>query len=159
MKPLLLILLIVLSSCTTTREHTFSATKNKVNAVVDNSKIIFLNFKVTKTLDKTLTASLINKIIAEGQLKKNIKQETVAKLGDLECAQLDKNLKTINRLKITNPLVKNIEYIEASGEFGRKTIVLDSTTFSVRMQLNTQTKFITLKTLNNPNTNLLKIEL
>ncbi len=158
MKSIYVILLILLTGCISLKKNTISDTTNEIS-ILTKAKIIFLNYRVTKDLDKTIKVNLINKIITEGSLKKNSQKRTTNTIGDFVCIQLDKNLLPIDSLQISNPLIKNIEYVEPSGLLGKKQIELDIAEFSVRMQLNPRTKFISLKMINNTNTILLKIQL
>jgi len=158
MRPIYILLILITVSCSTLKKPTTNNTLDKTNTPI-TSKIIFINYKISKTLNKNTKLTFINKIITDGNLKKNLEQEAINNIGDLICSQQDINSKTIDSIYIKNPLIKNIEYSNPSGELGRKTIKLDSTTLSVRMSLKPQTKFITLKLLKNINNSPLKIQL
>ena len=75
MKSIYLILLILLAGCTALKKNAISDTTNDISSSTE-SKIIFLNYRVTKGLDKTIKIDLINKVITEGNLKKNIQKTT-----------------------------------------------------------------------------------
>ncbi|OEJ99310.1 hypothetical protein A8C32_09085 [Flavivirga aquatica] len=107
-------------------------------------KILFLNYGIKKTSNNLRSVKFISKIITEGKLKNNksIKQVTS---GDLECLQLDKKSKILDRIIIKNPLTKNIEYINDVKLFQTKQIDLDSTIFSIRLQLEPDTKYISIR--------------
>ncbi|MCL7765169.1 hypothetical protein MPF19_17230 [Polaribacter sp. Z014] len=154
--PLLLFLLIV--SCTSLKKSTTNSSTEETTTKVA-SKIIFLNYKISKDSNTNTNFTLINKIITDGHLKKRRKTATSRNPRDLICLQQDINSKIIDSIYIKNPLLKNVEFADPSGELGRKTIELNSTTISVRMDLNPQTKFITLKLTNNTNNSLLKTQL
>ena len=158
MKYIYLLFFLVLASCTSLKKNTTIKTTEETNIPV-TAKIIFLNYNVSKSINNTVEFSLINKIITEGSLKKNRQKETTKNAGDLICIQQDVNLVAIDSFHIENPLIKNIEYADPSGKLSRKTIELDNATVSVRMDLKSETKFITLKLLNNTNNSLLKIQL
>lgn len=158
MKSIYLILLILLAGCTALKKNAISDTTNDISSSTE-SKIIFLNYRVTKGLDKTIKIDLINKVITEGNLKKNIQKTTNNANDDFVCVQLNKKLLPIDSLQIKNPLIKNIEYVKPSGLLSKKQIELDNVEFSVRMQLKPNTKFISLKMINSPNSTLLKIQL
>lgn len=158
MKSTFIILLVLITSCTSSKKNTIDSTTEDISTV-STAKIIFLNYNVAKNLDKTITASLVNKITSEGTIKGNNQKEHTNNPGDFRCIQLDRKLLPIDSLQIANPLIKDIEYVAPSGLLEKKQIELDSTAFSVRMQLNPRTKFISLQIINNPNTNLLTIEL
>lgn len=158
MKLIYIILGLLLTGCASLKKNTTKDTINEVN-ISTTPKIIFLNYKITKGLDKTIKASLSNKIIVEGRFKKNIHKRTTNTIGDFICIQLDKNLLAIDSLQIPNPLIQNIEYLKPSGAFGRKQVIVNFAELPIRMQLSPFTKFISLKRINNPNTTLLKIQL
>lgn len=136
----------LLVGCTSLKTHTTDNTTDDVS-ITSTPKIIFINYKVSKKIDETIKVDLINKIIAEGSLKMNDQKENNND-NNFTCTQIDKNLLPIDSLYISNPLIKNIEFITSSGLLDKKRIELDSTEFSIRMQLNSRTKFITLKMRN-----------
>ncbi|MGJ8760869.1 MAG: hypothetical protein ACSHXA_10020 [Polaribacter sp.] len=156
MKSIYLLLFLVLASCTSIKKNTTNNSTIKETKPID-SQIIFLTYKVSK--DKNIELTFIDKIITVGSLKKNFKKRTSINPGDLICIQQDVNSVAIDSIQIENPLIKNFEYADDSGKLSRKTIELDSTTLSIRMDLKPQTKFITLKFLRETNNSLLKIQL
>ncbi|QXP64723.1 hypothetical protein [Polaribacter sp. HaHaR_3_91] len=156
MKSIYLLLFLVLASCTSIKKNTTNNSTIKETKPID-SQIIFLTYKVSK--DKNIELTFIDKIITAGSLKKNFKKRTSSSPGDLICIQQDVNSVAIDSIQIENPLIKNFEYADDSGKLSRKTIELDSTTLSIRMDLKPQTKFITLKLLRETNNSLLKIQL
>lgn len=172
MKPIYLILLTLLTCCSSLKKSTTSSTtetKIKTEANTDNNqgdvnspippKIAFLNYKAYKNPDKSIQVELVNKIITEGSIKKNHQKAHPGKADDFLCVQLDNNSSPVDSLFIPNPLIKDIEYVQTSGELGKKRIQLDSTKFTVRIQINPITKFISLTDLAKPNTTLLKTEI
>ncbi|WP_341222016.1 hypothetical protein [Polaribacter atrinae] len=158
MKSIYILLFLALTSCTSLRKNTNSNSSTEETKPTI-SKVIFLNYKVSKTPHQNIEFSFIDKIITEGNLKKNRYQEVNSNSGDLICIQQDINSIAIDSIQIENPLIKNFEYADDSGKLNRKTIELDSTTLSIRMNLKPQTKFITLKLLSETNNSLLKIQL
>lgn len=158
MKLIYIILLILLTGCTSQKENIDGKTNSDINVSVA-PKIIFLNCLVSKNLDETIKVKLVNKIITEGNLKRHNQNTAPYVEGDYKCIQLDMNSLPIDSLYISNPLITNIEYAGASGILNKKRIELDSADFSIRMQLDLQTKFIILKSTNNPNTILLELVL
>lgn len=151
------ILLILLSGCMSSKKTATPDQSNTINTVTE-SKIIFLNYKGTKDLNNTIKVNLISKILTEGRLKKNSFNSSIKTNDDFVCTQLDKELKPVDSIQISNPFIKTFEYFEPSGAMGKKTIELDSVEFSVRLQLKPNTKFISLKQLNS-NATLLNIQL
>ncbi|OAD42845.1 hypothetical protein [Polaribacter atrinae] len=158
MKSIYILLFLALTSCTSLKKNTNSNSSTEETKPTI-SKVIFLNYKVYKNPHQNIEFSFIDKIITEGNLKKNRYQEANSNSGDLICIQQDINSIAIDSIQIENPLIKNFEYADDSGKLNRKTIELDSTMLSIRMDLKPQTKFITLKLLSETNNSLLKIQL
>ena len=109
-----------------------------------NSQIIFLNYKVTKNINGEIEIDLINKIVKSGKLKNEIRENDNYVSGDLKFIELDGNSMPINSFHIPNPLRKRVEYVNKSRELESKLLELDSTVISVRIQLNPNSKFITI---------------
>ena len=109
-------------------------------------KLIFLNYSISKEKNNKTNIEFIDKKTTDGKLKTNsnkyIKSGTV---GDLECFQLDKDSKEIASIVLKNPLSKHIEFVNDSLNFEHKKIELNKATFSLRLQLHSQTKFIAIK--------------
>lgn len=140
---------VLLLSCASKQSVTVNA--NKIEVI---PKIIFLNYSIKKTSNGNRHVHFINKIVAEGKLKnhnKNREEELVA--GDLKCHQLDKNSKVLQNTVIKNPLVQTIEYLDDSKSFQTKTIAVDSTNFSIRLQLEANTKYISISEIDTKQTN------
>ncbi|MFB9057255.1 hypothetical protein ACFFU9_10940 [Mariniflexile ostreae] len=109
--------------------------------VAKNPKIIFLNYSIKKTADGSPHLLFLDKIVVDGQLKDTPPKETGSS-GDLVCLQLDKKSKVLQRNTIKNPLIKMLEYVDKSHSFQKKQIHLDSTKFSIRLQLNPKAQYI-----------------
>ena len=109
------------------------------------SKILFLNYSIEKTLNGKRTIQFINKKIVDGKLKP-IPFESIENgiVGDLIFTEFDKKSKVLHQLLIKNPLFKTIEYVDDSKNFKTETIKSDKTQFSIRLQLNSNTKYITI---------------
>ncbi|TGV02028.1 hypothetical protein [Flavivirga rizhaonensis] len=115
------------------------------NKIEKTPKIIFLNYTIKKTSNGNRTVSLINKIITEGKLKdhnKNSKKEPVS--GDLMCYQLDKKSNILQSIIVKNPLKKTVESLNDSKSFQTSHIELKHTSFSLRLKLEPQTKYISI---------------
>ncbi|ALJ04797.1 hypothetical protein APS56_06530 [Pseudalgibacter alginicilyticus] len=110
-------------------------------------KIIFLNYSIKKDSNNSRNIEFIDKKITEGTLK-NINSEVLGVNGDLVFLQLDKKSKPLEHLIIKNPLSKSMEYLDESKSFQRKQINLDSIQFSIRLQLNPETKYISINDVN-----------
>ena len=111
-------------------------------------KILFLNYTMSKSKTRETKVALANKIIVKGKIKDNSIKIDDNRLGNLECIQADDKLNSIKTIYINNPINKTIEYVNDNGEFEKKQIKLDSAQFSIRMQLDSKTKFILIKQIN-----------
>ena len=100
-----------------------------------NPKLLFLNYTISKDNNNLKRISLINKIEVNGKLKQNTFLREGSQ-GDLNFNLLDKKGNTIDSFIIKNPLFKTIEYVDESKHFKVKQLDLDSTQFSLRLQLN-----------------------
>lgn len=110
-------------------------------------KIIFLNYSINKNNNDKKKVSLINKIVVDGSLKNKKIKRNQKNIGDLECLLLDKDSKEIEKLTITNPLIKKFEYLNENKRFEKKIILLDTAEFSVRLQLPPKCKHIIITEL------------
>jgi hypothetical protein len=131
------------------------------SSIESNPKIIFLNYSIKKTANGNRSIRFLNKIVTEGKLK-NVPYDEVGVSSDLLFFQLDKKSNILQRSIIKNPLVKNIEYLNDSRGFQRKQINLDSTQFSIRLQLKPNTKYISISdfsTFENQEKTLIKTEI
>lgn len=152
----ILILFFLLASC--------ASNKDKADAVEDRHannapKIIFLNYILKKNPDSSIKATLYSKTIVEGTVKKPAHSVTNTKAGNLVCVQLDQHSRVLDDSPLSNPLLKDIEYVSPDGALDKKQIELDSTETSVRIQLDPHTKFISLELIGEPNIQLLKTTL
>ena len=98
------------------------ASKQKtVTHIETTPKLIFLNYTIEETTNGSKKVTFINKIIADGKLKKSSnKYINEGVFGDLECNQLDANSNIIQSVIIKNPLIKFVEYVDESKNFQTK---------------------------------------
>ena len=137
---LLLVCLSFFSGCKTNK-NVFT----NPSEIESSPKILFLNYNIENTLNGNRTIQFINKKIVDGKLKNNshlLIENGIA--GDLICTELDKKSKVLNQILIKNPLVRAFEYINDSKQLQAKIIKLDKTQFSIRLQLKSNTKYITI---------------
>ena len=113
--------------------------------VANTPQILFLNYSMRRNSAGTNELRFINKIVAEGQLKKELQKNSTYKVGDLRCVELDVNEEPIHSTYVPNPLNKTVEYVNKSGELSKKEIELDSAEFSIRMQLHSNTTSIAIE--------------
>lgn len=114
----------------------------------EEPQIIFLNYSIKRNAAGSPEIRFINKIVADGKLKKNSPENQSLENGDLICVELDDNSQPIKRINIPNPLSRVVEYVDESGELAKKTIELDSAQFSVRMQLDANAEAIAIEQIN-----------
>ena len=116
-----------------------------MNEIETTSQIIFLNYAIKKTSNGNRTIRFINKKVTEGKLKNhNNKSIENSVPGDLQLFQLDKKSNILQTTIVKNPLTKTIEYVDESKSFQTKSFDLDSVQFSLRLQLKSNTKYISI---------------
>jgi hypothetical protein len=148
--PFSLIIILSLGSCVTNKNSTPSnvppiSITEDIEEDRSTPQIIFMNFELSKQEDGRIKADLINTIITEGKIKGSKYTGKEMRIGDLVCKGLDKNNNVIQNLSYNNPMLKTIEYVNDEGQLGKKQISLDKVQFTVRMQLNPNTKSIALE--------------
>ena len=137
---LLLVCLCFFSGCKNSK-----ALSANQSVIASSPKILFLNYNIEKTLDSTRTIQFINKKIVDGKLK-HIAYDSIENgvFGDLVFTELDNKSKVLNQILIKNPLARKVEFVDDSKHFQTKIINLDKTEFSIRLQLKSNTKYITI---------------
>jgi hypothetical protein len=148
--PTNLLLLILLgawfTSCTGSKKIT-AETKYEAQKEF-TPQIIFLNYSVERDSLEGYKIELINKIVTEGKAKPDIYQHGSPKDGDLLCITLDSDKQPISKMVIPDPLIKRAEYQQDDGSLASKQVVLDHSDFSVRMQLDSASHFISIDRFN-----------
>lgn len=129
-------------SCGVNREASAS---EKTYEVKQTPKIVFLNYSIKKNENGKKTVTFLNSKKVKGSLKnqKRILDKT-GNLGDLVCTQLDATSATLSEQLIKNPLVKTLEYVDETKNFKVVQMELDSSEFTVRLQLYPETKYIAI---------------
>jgi hypothetical protein len=146
--PVLLFTLTVPFSCKATRY--VRTTETPGNQVLTVPHIIFINYFVRTGKSKAVPEiRLVNKIITEGRLKKNITGSEIPKPGDLLCFALNNNLEPVDSVIIPDPLNITIESVDEKNALFRKEMALDSAQFTLRMQLDEKTRSIGIRTRSN----------
>ena len=111
-----------------------------------NPKLIFLNYKISEDSKGKKNIQFINKIITDGKLKINSNAYIKSgNSGDLVCNQLDKKSNILQSITIKNPLVRNFEYVDDSKTFKTKKVELKDTEFSLKLKLESNTKYIVIE--------------
>lgn len=109
-----------------------------------NPKLIFLNYTISKDENGGKRIQFIDKIVTNGRLKTSGAYHRKAAIGDLKCTQIDNKSTEIQSITIENPLSKIIEYVNDSLIFEKRKIDLNKAPLSLRLQLNSKTKYITI---------------
>ncbi|MFL1011797.1 hypothetical protein [Flavisericum labens] len=139
-----LILLIVLGVISCGGQKRISNTETAIETA---PKILFINYKVEKTADNTVSVKLINNKVVDGKLKaKNTSEQ--GEVGDLICLQIDENNTILQTQIIKHPFIKVIEYVDETNSFQKKRLDLDSMQLSLRLQLKKNTKYIIIENFN-----------
>jgi len=137
-----LLLLLVVMACASTQEVIENDPKIELQP-----KLLFLNYKISKTSKGEKNIALINQKITDGKLKNTSKVDEKTSFGDLECISLDENFNELDKHSIKNPLVKIVEFINDLGNFEKRIIKLDSAQFALRLQLQSKVKYISISEL------------
>lgn len=146
---LLLVLIAGLASCTGTKSVS-EERAGSAESTPSEAQIIFLNYSIKKKPDNSFHIELISKIVAEGSLKPGIEQDAEPEGGDLSCLTLDKDKRPLSTQAIPDPLKRRVEYQLEDGSLTSREITMDSTVFSVRIQLNKASRFVALKQSDSP---------
>jgi hypothetical protein len=128
-----------------------AGTANMDKVAVDTPKIIFLNYSISEDkTDQEYSIRLINKIITNGKIKENSILPFSPEMDDLEYIISDKNQNVLMRNFIPNPLNKTLEFVDDNGQLAKKDMRLDSSQFSLRIQLDPAAKYILLERYKGP---------
>lgn len=107
-------------------------------------KLLFLNYSISKTNSGKKDVSFINKVIADGRLKDMSNKQPLSGLEDITCIQFDKNKVAVEQTYVKNPLKPVVEYVNDDGELEKRQLDLDTAQFSIKLQLDARTSYITL---------------
>lgn len=140
---------LVCVSCGVNREASAS---EKTYEVKQTPKIVFLNYSIKKNENGNKTVAFLDSKKVEGTLKNQKKiLDKKVNLGDLVCAQLDASSSIVSQQLIKNPLVKTVEYVDETKNFKVVQMELDSSEFTVRLQLYPETKYVAININNEEN--------
>ena len=110
-----------------------------------NPKIIFLTYSISLDRNGNKSVQFISQQTVDGKIKPRASESIEnGKTGDLVCHQFDKKANLLNSILITDPLNKIVEFVDESNQFQTETINATKTQFSVRLQLKSTTKHITI---------------
>jgi len=124
-----------------------SIRKNSITYIEDSPQLIFLTYKVYNK-DNKYSAVLVDSITKPGKLKENDKTLAVNISGNYQIKQSDQKSKELSSIYVADVLTKSVEYADDKGQFQKRIFKLDSAFISVRMDLITATKVITLSRIN-----------
>jgi hypothetical protein len=139
----------ILPSCNVSRN--IRITPSGESIAKDSPRILFLNYEISRdSVSATCSARLINKVVAEGSIKKDTDSPVQAAMGDLELQVLDMNEQVLSILFIPNPLDKFVEYVNNTGSLEQKWISLESAQFTVRLQVQPGASSTVLRQITGP---------
>jgi hypothetical protein len=105
----------------------------------DSPKLLFLSFSMKRdSIKGTYSIRLINKMIVNGTMKKDIKRPELPLPGDMKVVSMGSSGNAIDSLVVPDPLYMTAEYLDASNSLRMQEILRDSSVFSVRIQLRPQ---------------------
>ncbi|MBF0433321.1 MAG: hypothetical protein HQK83_18730 [Fibrobacteria bacterium] len=122
-------------------------------------RIIFLNYSIRKNSEGGIEIQLINQKLTCGKIKKRRSKtkrkgaKGMKEVKGMECIQIDKDFRQLASKQVPNPLSRVLEYVDDTGKFAKKTVELDSTEFTVRMQLDPDTESIGVQYANSGSKN------
>lgn len=134
------------ASCSGPRNISGSA--GQESDIVNQNQIVFLNYAFWKDQDSFSHITLINKTVTDGKMKGSSSNHLPAREGDLKCMTLDGEMRPVSTVIIPDPLIKRVEYQQENGALASKEVELDSTVFSVRMQLEAGSRYIAISRIN-----------
>lgn len=108
-------------------------------------KIVFLNYAISTTQQGITHLQLLNTKTTTGRLKQTkTRAHSRPTSKDFMCLQLDAKSTVLDKHHIKNPLQQTIEYLDANNNFKIKTVTLNSSLFTVRLQLHPATTHIAI---------------
>ena len=123
----------------------FSCGVKKSQITSTSHKILFVNYFIRKENNGEIKLTMKDYLIKDGQLKISVPPSDIDTIGNLYVNLLNKKNEIISSFILTNPLVKTIESTDSKGKLYKKTILLDSMEFSIRMQLITGSEFVEIR--------------
>lgn len=136
----------LITSCASTQSSSQLAGQDASSENIP--RIIFLNFSIERNNEETIQIDLIDKIVTEGTMKMNITPLATPKEGDLRCMTLDGNKRPISTIIVPDPFIKKLEYQQEDGSLTSKQELLDRADFSVRMPLDSGSRYIAVERIN-----------
>lgn len=125
-----------------------------ISSLTNNTKIVYLFFKVEKTNSGSEKITLQEKKITDGKLKSNlISGENDGSIGDFVISMTDTNGKEIVRQMIEDPLNPTMEVY--GKDISRKKISLQDAEFSVRYSHSAEIQMVKVEKITNSGKQLL----
>jgi len=108
-------------------------------------QIVFLNYNIKKNKNGNTTVTFVNSKKVKGTLKNQKKiLDKKGESEDLICEQFDVTSTLLSQHIIKNPLLKTVEYVDDTKNFRVVQMALDSSQFTVRLQLYPETKYVAI---------------
>ncbi|MGC6429540.1 MAG: hypothetical protein ACON5F_00705 [Jejuia sp.] len=122
------------------------AVASKVDEIKDKpERIVFLNYAIKKDANGNKNIRLLTSKKVEGSLKSHrTLVDGEGNSEDLICSQLNGEASIVSQTLIRNPLHKTLEYLDDSKNFKAIAMELDSSEFTVRLQLYPETQSISI---------------
>lgn len=135
---------VLLFSCNTIHKASISGSGGE--SANEPTRILFINYVIRHNGPANgYQVNLINKIISEGSLKDNDQGIETPDVNDLEYILLDEDSAVLDHGYIANPLYQSLEFVGDDGQLSRKDVVLDSSQFFLRIQLDPDANALYLK--------------
>ncbi len=124
---------------------------------VDEEKILFLNYKIAKESGGEINLSVINQIINKGNIKGYNSNIQYLKIGNLKFIQQDLQGNELDVYYLSNPLTREVEFVDENGQFQRKVIQMDSSEFGIRLQLQNQCRKVVVELIKDSELNTIEL--
>jgi hypothetical protein len=113
-------------------------------------KILFISYFIKhEKKQNEIKIQVVEKIITAGQLKSNT-NSFVPGADEFILIITDYQSNIITQEYMANPLSRTLEYVDDFGNLAKKDVLLDSTYFSLRVQLNPASRYVILEKHNGP---------
>lgn len=140
----LLILFTGFVSCSGSKS-VFEDTGSSAELVKHEAQLIFLNYSIKKKADNSYQLELINQIVTAGTRKQPASHPHEQVESDLSCLILDKDKRPLSTQAIPDPFTKRVEFLQEDGSYSTREISLDSTVISIRMPLESASRYVAVR--------------
>ncbi|TYB76647.1 hypothetical protein ES676_04695 [Bizionia saleffrena] len=110
---------------------------------VPDNYIVNASFSIKK-INSNYVVDLVDLQKQKGRLKTPHTATVTPSKKHLVCSILDKNDTVLQSFTLPDPLLREVEYVNDTNHFIKRTIALDSATFTARFPLKKASKFISI---------------